>query len=341
MALAMRNGRMALGAMSFESTEVKFVLDDNGVPLKVIPKIRKDAHKLVEEFMLLANRLVAEYAFFHKDGKALNPMVYRVHESPNPERLQNFADFAGRFGYKINVSEEKVAMSLNAMVSKLEGKPEQELMQNLAIRVMAKARYTTKALGHFGLAFHHYSHFTSPIRRYPDVLTHRLLWNYLQNEERIEKGKLETLCMHCSDKEKNAAEAERASIKYKQVEFMSFQDSSKVYEGVVSGVTEWGIFVDIIENRCEGMVRISDLNFDNFDHLEKEYCLLGRRTQTRITFGDKVKVRLKGVNMEKRTIDLTLEELPGGKIKPKEEVRRGKQAWPKGRKGGGGGGRRR
>lgn len=330
-ALQMRDGRMASGAMSFESTEVKFLLDENGVPLKVIPKVRKDAHKLIEEFMLLANRLVAEYAYFYKDGKKENPMVYRIHESPNPERLQNFADFASRFGYKINVTEEKVAMSLNQMVASLEGRPEQELMQNLAIRVMAKARYTTKAMGHFGLAFAHYSHFTSPIRRYPDVLTHRLLWNYLQSEARMEKEKLETLCNHCSEKEKMAADAERASVKYKQVEFMSFQDSSKVYEGVVSGVTEWGIFVEIIENRCEGMVRVSELGFDTFDHLEEEYCLQGRKTGTRITFGDRVKVRLKGANLDKRSIDFYLEELGGQTLRRKETANKPK-AWPSGKR---------
>jgi len=312
MALEMRNARLKSGAMSFESTEVKFLLNEQGVPLKVIPKIRKDAHKLIEEFMLLANKCVAEYAYFYKSGKEQNPMVYRVHESPNPERLQNFADFAVRFGYKINVSEDKVAGSLNAMVSSLEGKPEQELMQNLAIRVMAKAKYTTKALGHFGLAFSHYSHFTSPIRRYPDVLTHRLLWEYLNNEARMEKDKLEKLCMHCSDKEKIAAEAERASIKYKQVEFMAMQDPEKIYEAVVSGVTEWGMYVDIIQNRCEGLIRLGDIQGDNFDLIEGEYCLLGIRTGKKFTFGDKVKIKLKATNIEKRTIDFILAEQISG-----------------------------
>ena len=308
MAIAMRNARLAKGAMSFESTEVKFVLDANGVPLKVVPKVRKDAHKLIEEFMLLANKSVAEYAYHYHEGREHNPMVYRIHESPNPERLQTFADFAARFGYKVNTNEEKVAGSLNAMVASLEGKPEQELMQNLAIRVMAKARYTTKAIGHFGLAFQHYSHFTSPIRRYPDVLTHRLLWNYLMGEARMEKDQLEKLCVHCSEKEKNAADAERASIKYKQVEFMAMQDPHRVWAGVISGVTEWGVYVDVIENRCEGMVRIADIGVDTFDFLEDEYCIVGRKTGLRLTFGDKVNVRLKGTNMEKRTIDFYLED---------------------------------
>ena len=308
MAISMRNGRLAKGAMSFESTEVKFVLDPNGVPLKVVPKIRKDAHKLIEEFMLLANKSVAEYAYSYKDGKEQNPMVYRIHESPNPERLETFADFAARFGYKINTGEDKVAASLNAMVSGLEGKPEQELMQNLAIRVMAKARYTTKAIGHFGLAFQHYSHFTSPIRRYPDVLTHRLLWNYLMGESRMDKDQLEKLCVHCSEKEKNAADAERASIKYKQVEFMALQDPKRIWAGVISGVTEWGVYVDLVENRCEGMIRIADIHVDSFDFLEEEYCIVGRKTGLRLTFGDKVNVRLKGTDMEKRTIDFYLED---------------------------------
>lgn len=308
MAHQLRYRRLESGAMSFESTEVKFVMNEKGVPLRVIPKVRKDAHKLIEEFMLLANRSVAEYAFHYKDGRDQNPMVYRVHESPNPERLETFAGFAGRFGYKINVNQDKVAHSLNAMVAALEGRPEQELMQNLAIRVMAKARYTTKSLGHFGLAFSHYSHFTSPIRRYPDVLTHRLLWNYLHNESRPDRETLEKLCVHCSEKEKNAADAERASIKYKQVEFMALQDPSRVWEAVVSGVTEWGVYVDIIENRCEGMVRLSDISVDTFEYLEEEYCLEGRRTRLRITFGDKVTVRVKGTNLEKRSIDFFLED---------------------------------
>lgn len=308
MALSLREARLKSGAMSFESTEVKFELNDQGVPLRVIPKIRKDAHKLIEEFMLLANKKVAEYAFHFQGGKAENPMVYRVHEPPNPERLKTFADFAGKFGYKIKTEDHQIADSLNKMVSELEGRPEQELMQNLAIRVMAKARYTTKPLGHFGLAFSHYSHFTSPIRRYPDVLTHRLLWAYLQQEPRMPKEPLEKLCMHCSDKERIAAEAERASIKYKQVEFMTLQDPARVFEAVISGVTEWGIYVDIIENRCEGLVRISDLSGDVFDYKEEDYCLIARRSGQKLTFGDRVKVQLKAANMEKRTIDFFLIE---------------------------------
>ena len=338
---AMRNRRMRMGAMSFESTEVKFVLDDQGVPLKVIPKVRKDAHKLIEEFMLLANRCVAEFAYNYDKGKEMNPMVYRVHEAPNPERLKVFADFAARFGHKINTDLGKVAGSLNVMIADLEGRPEQELIQNLAIRVMAKARYTVKPLGHFGLAFRHYSHFTSPIRRYPDVLTHRLLWEYLQNKPRPTLEALEKLCVHCSDKEKKAAEAERASIKYKQVEYMALQDPNRIFDGVVSGVTEFGIFIEIIENKCEGLVRVSDLDLDHFDYLEEEYCLVGRKTGVRITFGDKVQVRLKSANLEKRNIDFFLEgdQWQNRKVKPQFGKTSDRNRSPKperGRKSGGG-----
>lgn len=331
MAHALRNRRMDSGAMSFESTEVKFLLDANGIPLKVIPKVRKDAHKLVEEFMLLANRSVAEYAFHFHEGRDQNAMVYRVHESPNPERLENFAGFAGRFGYKINTNQDKVAFSLNAMVASLEGRPEQELMQNLAIRVMAKARYTTKVIGHFGLAFSHYSHFTSPIRRYPDVLTHRLLWDYLHNQTRPEREVLEKMCVHCSEKEKNAADAERASIKYKQVEFMALQDPDRVWDAVVSGVTEWGVFTEIIENRCEGMVRLADISVDTFDYIEEEYCLEGRKTRLRITFGDKVKVRVKGTNMEKRSIDFYLEDAQWNQKPTRGKTENNKKGRPSGK----------
>jgi ribonuclease R len=314
MALAMRDRRMKAGAMSFESTEVKFVLDEKGVPLRVVPKVRKDAHKLIEEFMLLANRLTAEFVYHHREGKNENPMVYRIHESPNPERLENFARFAGTFGYQVETEGKAIAQSLNQMVARMEGRPEQDLMQNLAIRVMAKARYTTKPLGHFGLAFSHYTHFTSPIRRYPDVMSHRLIWQYLQEEARPGRDVLEKMCIHCSEKEKMAAEAERASVKYKQVEYMALQEPGRLFDGVVSGVTEFGLFVEIPENKCEGMVRMSDLTFDTFVHQESSYCLEGRRTGIRIVFGDKVKVKLKGTNLGRRTIDLTLVELPGAEL---------------------------
>ena len=298
--------RFKAGAISFETPEVKFVLDEKGMPISLQPKVRKEAHKLVEEFMLLANKRVAE--FIYNMGKASKSptMVYRIHEAPNVEKLATFAKFIARLGYKIETQGKKMSASFNKMTESLEGKPEQSVLQSLAVRTMSKARYTTEAQGHFGLAFKHYTHFTSPIRRYPDIMVHRLLEHYLAGGKSLPKETYEERCKHSSDKEKRAAEAERASIKYKQVEFMKLKDDGRAWEGIVTGVTDFGIYVEIIDTKCEGMIRMGDLT-DDFYVLDAEnYRIIGKHSKKIIAFGDKVKVKVKNVDLLKRTLDLAL-----------------------------------
>lgn len=350
----LKKERFRNGAINFETNEVKFQLDAEGKPLGVVLKIRKDAHKLIEEFMLLANKKVAEFVFKIRDSRhetrdkgqdsqnsELNTqhssvMVYRVHEPPNPERLQNFANFAARFGFSIKTDSEKVlSNSMNKMMAEVEGTPVQNVLEQLAVRTMSKARYTTEPLGHFGLAFDHYSHFTSPIRRYPDMMAHRLLQYYLtlspKQKSTISGEDFEKKSKHSSDREKLAAEAERASIKYKQVEFMSLQDRRTVFNGIVTGVTDFGIFVEITSTSCEGMVRLADLNDDFYEWDKANYRVVGKRTGKVINFGDAVKVVVKGTDLERRSMDLELVGIGdkmvtsttrGGK-KPKETARRG------------------
>jgi len=314
LALKLRKERFRKGSVNFETTEVKFKLDENGKPLGVFPKVRKDAHKLIEDFMLLANKKVAEYVYHMKAGKGANEagskggkpsntFVYRTHDYPDPDKLQAFSVFAQKFGHQLKTQEADISSSLNALMDEIEGKPEQSVLQTIAIRTMAKAKYTTEPKGHFGLAFDHYTHFTSPIRRYPDVLVHRLLQHYLDKGKSVDKEKYEEKCIHSSDMEKRAAEAERASIKYKQVEFMASVED-KVFDGLVSGVTEWGIFVEIIETKCEGMVRMADLDDDFYEFDEKNYRVIGRRNKKIITLGDKVQVTVKSTDIDRRTIDL-------------------------------------
>lgn len=300
----LRKQRFTNGAVNFETTEVKFKLDDKGKPLAVIPKIRKDAHKLIEEFMLLANRQVARFVYNMKKGEERNAFVYRTHDNPDPEKLQNFAVFAKQFGHKLNVEGSGVSRSLNKLMDEVEGKPEQNVLQSLAVRAMAKAKYTTEAKGHFGLAFDHYSHFTSPIRRYPDMMVHRLLQHYLDKGKSVNKKDFEEKSLHSSEREKRAADAERASIKYKQVEYMAMMDKNQTYDGIISGVTEWGIFVEIIETKCEGMIRLADLDDDFYEFDEKSFSVIGRRRRKIYTLGDQVRVKIKKTDVDKRTIDL-------------------------------------
>jgi ribonuclease R len=310
--------RFKNGAIAFETVEVKFKLDEKGKPLGVVPKHRKDAHKLVEEFMLLANRKVAEFVYGHKKRADKNTFVYRTHDNPNPEKLDSFSAFAARFGHKLEVDPSRISNSLNKLMESIEGKPEQNVLESLAIRSMAKAKYTTDPKGHFGLAFKHYTHFTSPIRRYPDMMVHRLLQQYLDDRNAPEKEEYEPKCLHSSEMEKRAADAERASIKYKQVEYMAMFEKQD-FEGVVSGVMEWGIFVEIIETKCEGMVRISDMKDDWYEFDEENYRVIGRNRKRIIQLGDKVMVKVVGTDIDRRTIDLefvwgnTSKELPTSK----------------------------
>ena len=258
--------------------------------------------------MLLANREVANHIFLRKSGKrkeeGSSTFVYRVHDDPDPEKLDTFSKFAARFGHNLSLNGP-ISKNLNQLMGKIEGKPEQNVLESLAIRSMAKARYTTETKGHFGLAFEHYSHFTSPIRRYPDMMVHRLLWNYLEAGTSPDRASYEKKCLHSSEREKIAAEAERASIKYKQVEFMQ-RVLGQTFEGIVSGVTEWGIYVEIIATKCEGMIRLADLDGDYYEFIESQYAVIGRRNKKKITLGDQLNVQVVKTDIDRRTIDLMM-----------------------------------
>lgn len=301
----LREQRFKAGAISFESVETKFKLDENGKPIGIYIRERKDAHKLIEEYMLLANKKVAEL-IGKKKGKDKLTFVYRSHDSPNETSLANFAQFASRFGYKINTnSDREIAHSLNDLMHDVEGKKEQNVLTQLAIRSMAKAIYTTSNPSHYGLGFDFYTHFTSPIRRYPDIMVHRLLSHYLENNNSVNKEAYEKMCLHVSQMEKKAADAERASIKYKQAEYLQDQ-IGEVFIGLISGVTEWGMYVEIEENKCEGMIRLRDMNDDFYELDEKNYALIGKRNKKQFQLGDEVKVKVKSVDLAKRQIDFTL-----------------------------------
>ena len=303
MALAMRKQRFKNGAISFESDEYRFTLDDNGKPIDVVKKVRKEAHKMIEDYMLLANKTVAKHVYNVFKNKTL---PYRVHESPNIEKMAFFIQTAKKFGYEINTqSHQTISDSINTMVEASEGKTEANILHPLAIRSMEKAYYTTKETSHFGLGFDFYTHFTSPIRRYPDLIVHRLLESYLHGAKSADQAEIERACKHSSKMEQRATQAERASTKYKQIEFLSDFVGDR-FKGIISGVTEWGIFVELNDNHCEGMVRISDMKGDFYEFYEKEMCVVGRRTGRRFNFGDTVTVRIKKTNMNKRTADFTL-----------------------------------
>jgi ribonuclease R len=306
LAYKLRDRKFKNGAISFETTEVKFKLDETGKPTGVYVKERKDAHKLIEDFMLLANRKVAERVSKMGKGKHRYTFVYRVHDSPKPDALANFAQFAARFGYKINTkSDKETAKSLNYLMEDVEGKKEQNVLTHLAIRSMAKAIYTTKSSNHYGLAFDHYTHFTSPIRRYPDVMVHRLLFHYLNGGQSANAEFYEKLCSHSSLMEKKAADAERSSVKYKQAEYLRDQVGN-TFMGIISGVTEWGMYVEIIENKCEGMIRLRDISDDFYTLDEKNYAIIGQRKKKIYQLGDEVKIKVKQVDLTKKQIDFSL-----------------------------------
>lgn len=305
-AYALREKKFKHGAINFESTEVRFRLDEKGKPLGVYVRERKDAHKLIEDFMLLANRRVAEFIGKQGKGKNKKTFVYRSHDAPNPENISAFAQFAARFGHKFSFKNDRdTARSLNNLMEHIEGSIEQNVLTSLAIRSMAKAIYTTQKTSHYGLAFDYYTHFTSPIRRYPDMMVHRLLEYYLQGGSNANQDHYEKLCEHSSQMEKKAADAERASVKYKQAEFLQDQIGT-LYKGVITGVTEWGIYVEIQENKCEGMVRLRDLTDDFYALDEKNYAVRGQRKKKVYQLGDEVEIKIKKVDLSRRQIDFTM-----------------------------------
>lgn len=310
LAKGLRKQRFANGAISFERVEVKFDIDEKGKPLSVFFKESKDANKLIEEFMLLANKRVAEYIgkkeISKGRGDKAKTFVYRVHDNPDPDKFENFARFVRKFGYEaMPLGEERISSSINRLLGQVEGKKEQNIIETLAIRTMAKASYSTKNAGHYGLAFKHYSHFTSPIRRYPDMIVHRLLQSYLEGGRSANAEKTEEHCKHCSKMEITASEAERASIKFKQVEFMKEHVGTE-FTGVISGVTEWGFYVELDENKCEGMVSIRNLDDDFYRFDEDNYCIVGRKFNKKYQLGDPVKVLVAKANLIKKQLDFEL-----------------------------------
>jgi ribonuclease R len=304
LAKTLREKRFKNGAINFDRFEVKFDIDENGKPLRVFFKEAKDSNKLIEEFMLLANRYVAETIGKVSRLKKAKSFVYRVHDLPNPEKLSDFAEFIRRFGYKLKDkgSNSDISKSINRLLDDVQGKREQTLIETLAIRSMAKATYTTQNIGHYGLAFKYYTHFTSPIRRYPDMMVHRLLERYLSGGRSVNQSSLEDECKHCSNMETLASNAERTSIKYKQVEFMS-DKVGMIFDGVISGVTEWGLYVELAENACEGMVPIRNLADDYYEFDEKTYSLVGIRKKRRYCLGDPMKIKVIKTNLERKQLD--------------------------------------
>ncbi|MDE6443232.1 MAG: ribonuclease R, partial [Muribaculaceae bacterium] len=323
LAKQLRERRYEEGALEFDRAEVRFEIDKEGKPVSVYFKESKDANKLIEEFMLLANLTVAESIGKTPRGKKPKSFVYRVHDNPDQEKITNFSQIALRFGYKVKTegSAKVVNQSVNKLLKNVKGKGEENMLAMLAIRSMAKAIYTTDNVGHYGLALDYYTHFTSPIRRYPDMMVHRLLAKYADGARSVDKMKLEDQCRHSSDMEQLAANAERASIRYKQVEYM--QDRlGEVYDGVISGVTEWGFYVELNDNKCEGLVPVRDLADDYYDYDEKNFCLIGRKHHNKYTLGDEVKVQVARADLDRKQLDFALVSDDGNPNRPLPEQKR-------------------